>query len=197
MAHHNNTLKNARKILINPKKQLKSAGAVLGISVFSFMLFCGIIFSATRYISKKIQTDISNLNDSIQIQKDINTAIEKFAKSVSSEIYEVSTTKVLKNSDKSFELINSHIDELSLFIKYNMFIFVALIIIQIVFCFFLYKYMVSFTHRVFGPERHISNMLKKIAANEPFTPRPLRKNDMLTDIYNEVLHLAEKKNLIK
>jgi len=40
-------------------------------------------------------------------------------------------------------------------------------------------------------------MVKKITANEPFTPRPLRKHDMLQDLYSDLLKCAKKKKLLK
>jgi hypothetical protein len=187
----------SRTKIIHFKKQIKSAGAVTGISVIFFIFFCAILFGAAKFISHRINADIIQLNDAIQIQENIVTAVEKFAKSISSETYEVSTTKVLKDSDKSFSLIKNHVVELSLFTKYYFYIFIAFIVIQLLLCFFLYRYMISFTHRIYGPEKVILSMLRNIAENKPFTSRRLRKNDMLKDIFNETIKIAEMKNLIK
>lgn len=186
-----------KKKLVHKRIQLSSAIIVLSISFFSFIILCGIIFGVSEYLSRQVRGDIDKLSDAIRIQQTIVTAVDTFAKSISSEEYELAITNVLKDSDRSFQLIHSHISRISLFIRYHIYILIAMLAVQLICLVFLFRYMILFSYRFCGPEKVITGMVRKIRAGEKIHPRPLRKGDYLQPLYDEIIALAEKNNLIE
>jgi hypothetical protein len=189
--------KKRTKILIDPIRQIKAAIIIMSVNI---AIFC-VLFFAMHYVSRQItvKADIAaaELSKTIETEDNIVKAFLEFARTVTSDQYDLASLKVFEDHDKSMVFIRKHTEELQSFKQYAKMLFYGFIAFQIILALFLFWFLIRFFHRVSGPEAALSVLVKRIASNKPIENRSLRKGDFLFELHRNIMILAKKRGLLE
>lgn len=186
-----------KKTFVDYKNQLLFIFPVILINLFVFLCIAGILFFFSIRLSRQTEIAERDLNASIETETNIVRAFLIYSETIINNTYELSTKKIQNDHDASIVKIKEQVSTLRGFIIYYRYLFIAILIIQILQTLFLFRHMLILSHRISGPERVITDMIKHIASGKMFIPRQLHKKDKFQSVYTATVSLAEKKGLIK
>jgi hypothetical protein len=186
-----------RKIIIDAKRQLKTALVVFAINGTVIILMMLLLSFVSNQLTHKVAEAAEAISYSVQTETDIVNAFSKFAESVSSDIFDLKNSKLMTDHQKSISTLAELSEQLQKTRFYMRILIALLIALQCLQTFLIIRYAIILSHRIIGPEFFLSRVVRQLARKKPVEIRSLRKKDFLHNLNQDISHLAHKMNLVK
>jgi nitrate/nitrite-specific signal transduction histidine kinase len=192
-------MKNRKKIIIDKKFQFKTTFKIIGIVYLLLLIvIAGIVINAVSN-NRKLSEIINRQERTVQVQKDILSALFTFSKNMNKKTLQLAHDQVSEDVNYNLTAMKKNSMAVTDIAENNIKLLYGIIIFIIAQAVVLYFILIRTTHRISGPIYHISGYIKDITNGKYPAIRPLRKNDEFREFHELVVKMAEslKKKLKK
>jgi hypothetical protein len=171
-----------KQYIIDRKYQLRTTFQIIGIVTIVTAVILGSITASVVYNNARLNDNNAKIENIYMIENSIFTMLSSVYTTADPALKKA-TQESSNKHDQNMSTLEKMIAYNNTIIAYNKFLLLAILIVVVFECVFLYIILIRQTHRVSGPIYVISNFMHDIIEGREPVLRPLRTKDELKDFY--------------
>jgi hypothetical protein len=175
-------MKKRKQYIIDRKYQLRTTFQIIGIVTVVTAFILGSITASVVYNNARLNDNNAKIENIYMIENSIFTMLSSVYTTADPALKKA-TQESSNKHDQNMATLEKMIAYNNTIITYNKFLLLAILIVVVFECIFLYIMLIRQTHRVSGPIYVISSFMRDIIEGREPVLRPLRNKDELKDFY--------------
>lgn len=180
--------------IVNYRFQLKILFSILALLFLFFGTSLYFIHRNTRINQRLTQTAVAELNQTVAAEEAIVKSFIKFASAISNRRFDLKTDLIRKDHDASVEKIRNAISRMESITARNNRLMLIITVLFVIQTLFIIVYIISLTHRIYGPIHVMNTMLAEATRGKALNRRKLRKGDEFQTFYENFSAYIEKQH---